>query len=78
MLDLVFYDVLLVQPHCIVIQPGELHWEFFNRLCLETDARGNLESDAWLAALVIESGCEWITLDHDYARFPGLKWRVPI
>jgi predicted nucleic acid-binding protein len=31
----------------------------------------------WLAALAIEWGCEWITFDHDFARFPGLKWRVP-
>jgi len=41
------------------------------------DARGNLVPDAWFAALAIESGCEWITLDHDYARFPGLQWRAP-
>jgi hypothetical protein len=32
---------------------------------------------ARFAALAIEAGCEWITLDGDYARFPGLKWRVP-
>ena len=33
--------------------------------------------DAWLAALAIESGCEWVTTDRDYARFPGLRWREP-
>ena len=32
---------------------------------------------AWFAALAIESGCEWITMDHDYARFSGLRWRLP-
>ena len=26
----------------------------------------------------IESGCEWITTDRDYARFPGLRWRHPL
>jgi toxin-antitoxin system PIN domain toxin len=72
-----FCDILLVQSHCVVIQPGERHWEIFKRLCTEADARGNLVPDAWFAALAIESGCEWITLDHDYARFPGLQWRVP-
>jgi len=36
-----------------------------------------LEPDAWFAALAIESGCEWITPDRDYARFPGLRWRTP-
>jgi predicted nucleic acid-binding protein len=34
-------------------------------------------TDAWYAALAIEWGCEWVTLDRDYARFPGLRWRVP-
>jgi uncharacterized protein len=34
-------------------------------------------TDAWLTALAIESGSQWITLDRDFARFPGLDWRVP-
>jgi predicted nucleic acid-binding protein len=34
--------------------------------------------DAYLAALDIESGIEWITTDRDYSRFPGLKWRHPL
>ena len=72
-----FCDILLDQSHCVVIQPGERHWEIFKRLCIEADARGNLVPDAWLAALAIESGCEWITLDRDYARFSGLRWRLP-
>jgi hypothetical protein len=72
-----FCEILLAQPHCVVIQPGERHWGIFTRLCLEADARGNLVPVAWFAALAIESGCEWITLDRDYARFQGLKWRLP-
>lgn len=72
-----FSDILLAQSHCVEIQPGERHWEIFKRLCIEADARGNLVPDAWFAALAIESGCEWITLDRDYARFPDLQWRVP-
>ena len=72
-----FCSILMDQSHCVVIQPGERHWEIFTRLCMEADARGNLAMDAWFAALAIESGCEWITLDRDYARFPGLRWRVP-
>jgi hypothetical protein len=72
-----FAEILLTQPHCIVIQPGETHWEIFTRLCREADVRGNLVPDAWFAAIAIEAGCEWITLDGDYSRFPGLKWRPP-
>jgi uncharacterized protein len=72
-----FCEVLLGAPPCVVVQPGEAHWGIFTRLCRAADARGNLVPDAWLAALAVESGCEWVTLDRDYARFPGLKWRLP-
>ncbi len=72
-----FCDALLAQPHCVIIQPGEQHWDIFKRLSIEADARGNLVPDAWLAALAVESGSEWITLDRDYARFKGLKWNLP-
>lgn len=72
-----FCTVLLDQPHSVIIHPHSQHWEIFKRLCFVADARGNLAPDAWFAALAIESGCEWVTLDRDYARFPGLRWRVP-
>ena len=73
-----FTEVLLEQPSCQIIEPGPRHWDIFTRLCLTADARGNLVQDAWFAALAIESGCEWITNDRDYARFPGLRWRTPL
>jgi len=38
---------------------------------------GGLVPDAWFAALAVESGCEWITLDRDFRRFDGLRWRTP-
>jgi hypothetical protein len=72
-----YCNILLGRPHCVIVQPGERHWEIFTRLCVDADARGNLVPDAWFAALAIESGCEWITLDRDYARFPKLRWRLP-
>jgi uncharacterized protein len=72
-----FCNLIMSPTHCLVIQPGERHWGLFCRLCAEADARGNLVPDAWFAALAIESGCEWVTLDRDYARFPGLAWRPP-
>ncbi|MFZ3236145.1 MAG: type II toxin-antitoxin system VapC family toxin [Stellaceae bacterium] len=68
---------LLSQPHCDVVEPGERHWDIFRRLCIATDTTGAPVADAWFAALAIESGCEWITFDRDYARFPGLRWRRP-
>lgn len=68
---------LLNQPGCHVVTPGPRHWSIFQDLCQAVQARGNLVQDAWWAALAIESGCEWITLDRDFARFPGLRWREP-
>ena len=72
-----FCEFLLGQPHCQIVEPGERHWDIFKRLCIGTDTRGSRVTDAWFAALAIESGCEWITFDRDFARFPGLKWQVP-
>lgn len=72
-----FCEDLLGQPHCQIVEPGERHWDIFKRLCIETNTRGATVTDAWYAALAIEWGCEWITLDRDYARFPGLRWRLP-
>jgi toxin-antitoxin system PIN domain toxin len=72
-----FCDHLLGRPHCQIVEPGERHWDIFKRLCVETDTRGPRVTDAWYAALAIEWGCEWITLDRDYARFPGLRWSTP-
>lgn len=72
-----FCDNLLAQPHCETVTPGERHWEIFRRVCVESDTRGPRTTDAWFAALAIEQGCTWITLDRDYARFRRLDWREP-
>jgi toxin-antitoxin system PIN domain toxin len=75
---LLFAHTLMEQPHCQLIQPGPRHWKIFSDLCRHSKATGNLVADAWFAALAIESGCEWITTDRDYARFEGLRWRTPV
>lgn len=72
-----FCRVLLEQPNVTIVTPRDRHWVIFESLCKESDARGNLVQDAWFAALAIEWGCEWVTHDRDYARFPGLRWRTP-
>jgi len=74
---LAFTAGLLAQPNAMTVRPGPRHWDIFTRLCRESGARGNIVADAYLAALAIESGCEWITTDGDFARFAGLKWRRP-
>jgi uncharacterized protein len=74
---LAFCNVLLEAPNATVISPQDRHWSIFQTLCTRSKATGNLVPDAWLAALAIEAGCEWITTDGDFARFEGLSWRRP-
>ena len=64
-------------PNAIVVTPGPRHWELFIDLLERSEAIGNLVPDAWHAALAIEQGCEWISDDTDFSRFPGLRWRRP-
>ncbi|MDQ3629795.1 MAG: type II toxin-antitoxin system VapC family toxin, partial [Actinomycetota bacterium] len=66
-----FATFLIAQPHCVRLRPGLRHFDLFVELCARATARGNLVADAYHAALVIEHGCEWLTLDRDFARFPG-------
>ena len=72
-----FAESLRRQPHAVQVSPGRRHWQLFLGLCEESVARGNLVPDAFFAAMAIESGCEWITLDGDFARFRALRWRTP-
>ncbi len=72
-----FCNAILEAPNCTVVQPRDRHWSIFTDLCRQARVKGNLVQDAWFAALAIESGCEWITTDRDYARFPHLRWREP-
>jgi toxin-antitoxin system PIN domain toxin len=74
---LAFCAALLAPPTCVVLVPGPRHWGIFCNLCRQSGAKGNLVPDAYLAALAVEHGCEWITTDRDFARFPGLRWRLP-
>ncbi|MBI5497554.1 MAG: type II toxin-antitoxin system VapC family toxin [Deltaproteobacteria bacterium] len=74
---LAFARAVMSPAHCTLVQPGPNHWMIFEDLCRRASATGNLVQDAWLAALAVESGCEWVTTDRDFARFPGLRWRTP-
>jgi toxin-antitoxin system PIN domain toxin len=74
---LAFCDSLVALPHAVVVTEGPRHWRLFTELCRKVEAKGNLVPDAYLAALAIEHGCEWISADRDFARFPGLRWRHP-
>jgi toxin-antitoxin system PIN domain toxin len=71
-----FLDALIGRPGCSVIRPGPNHWGIFRKLCEDGRLKGPLVADAAHAALAIESGCEWVSADTDFARFvPLLRWQ---
>lgn len=65
-------------PSMRIVQPTERHWSVFRRMILEGQAVANLVSDAHLAALALEHGCELMSTDADFSRFRGIKWRNPL
>jgi uncharacterized protein len=71
-----FCDSLLAQPTCGLVEPGETHWQIFRELCVATRMRGGDTTDAWYAALAIEWGCEWVTFDRDFLKYPGLRCTI--
>ena len=60
------------------IAPGPRHWQIFTEPEGKAGVRGNLVPDAYLTALAIESGSEWITADRGFARYRGLRFRHPL
>jgi toxin-antitoxin system PIN domain toxin len=73
-----FGEFIRNQPHAVVISPGERFWGIFTRISRHAGATGKLVPDAFLAALAMEHGCDFITADRDFGRFPGLRWRHPL
>lgn len=71
-----FCQKLVEWPRAVLVAPTRRHWDLFAELC--TTVQGPLVSDAYLAALAIEHGCELITTDSDFARFKGLRWSHPL
>lgn len=75
---LAFAQSVRSTANAVPIRPGARHWDIFAQLLDETQAAGNAVPDAYLAALAIESGSEWITTDKGFARFPTLRHRHPL
>jgi uncharacterized protein len=68
----------LDQPCARLVEPTDRHWLVFQLMLTEGQALGNLVSDAHLAALAVQHGCELMSTDMDFARFPRLKWTNPL
>jgi uncharacterized protein len=72
-----FVRHLAGHPAALWLNPGRPHLSFLEELCHAADARGDLVSDAVIAALALEAGATVVTYDRDFARFPGLRWTTP-
>ncbi len=66
------------QPCTRIVSPTERHWTVFQKMLRDGQAVANLVTDAHLAALAAEHGCELISTDSDFSRFPGIRWRNPL
>lgn len=69
---------LLLLPNVEIVLPTANHWQIFLRLLKDTNASGNLVSDAHLAALTIEYSATLATTDKDFAKFNGLNYSNPL
>ena len=69
---------LLEPPQCVPVRLGPRHWGIFDGLCRRHDVTGKLVADAYLAAIVMEAGCDLATADRDFGRFEGLRWHHPL
>ncbi|HVS65313.1 MAG TPA: TA system VapC family ribonuclease toxin [Thermoanaerobaculia bacterium] len=70
-----FTDALRAPPEVYRAAPGSRHWKIFQDLVRASDIRGADTTDAYLAALALEHGCEWWTTDSGFGRFSGLRWQ---
>ncbi|MEY4979119.1 MAG: hypothetical protein RLZZ352_1389 [Pseudomonadota bacterium] len=64
---LVFVDTLLACPG-VGYQAASAHWAGLRAGCLAQQACGNLVSDVWIAATVLQWGETLCTFDRDFVR----------
>ncbi len=65
-------------PNSWVPETSDATARILGGLIVDLDLRGNLITDAQLAALAIEHGVAVVSIDTDFARFPGLRWVNPL
>jgi uncharacterized protein len=68
----------LERDHVEILDPGPRHLEIVSGLFDATGVAGSLTTDTHLAALAIEHQAELHSNDHDFTRFPGLRYRNPL
>ena len=72
-----YVEEWLARPPATVLHPTGRHVAVLRGLLEPVGTAGNLTTDAHLAALTVEHGGQLVSLDRDFGRFPGLRWRHP-
>jgi len=73
-----YVDSWFGQPCVRTLDPLPGHWGLVRSLLDRAGTAGSLTTDAHLAALALQHGCEVCSTDTDFGRFPGLPWQNPI
>lgn len=67
----------LAAPAAVTVAPTSRHATILRGLLTTTGTGGNLTSDAHFAALAVEHAAEIVSFDRDFARFEGVRHRLP-
>jgi toxin-antitoxin system PIN domain toxin len=68
----------LDQPCVRILEPLDGHWARVEGLLKAAGTAGTLTTDAHLAALALEHGCEICSTDADFRRFADIPWSNPL
>lgn len=68
----------LAAPAAWVPQPGDTYATLLGEMVERHEVRGNLVTDAQLAALALEHGLTVYSTDTDFARFDEVRWENPL
>jgi uncharacterized protein len=71
-------DSWLGRSNVSIVEPGDRYWPILSELMTKHDIRGDLVSDAHLAALTLEHNATLYTADRDFRRFAGLRVINPL
>lgn len=70
-----FAEALMAQPTYLGFAASPRTLEEFARLVTEVSARGNMVTDAYIAACAATYGATVVTFDRDFRKFDGLRVR---
>jgi len=70
-------EAWLGAPAAVVAHPTPRHVSLLPGLLRDSGTAGNLTTDAHLAALALEHGADIVSYNRDFARFSGVRHRLP-